>query len=78
MGEIRSRKVRKILTLERRAGKLLARHDRAMQKVAPTRRQAEFLLDQARAIELTLTGSQLGELRRARAEGAAPGGPSSE
>jgi hypothetical protein len=49
---IRSRKVRKVLKLEARAAPLLAR--------------ADALRRQARAAELALTGTELGELRRAR------------
>lgn len=66
MDEIRSRKVRKILRLEARAAKLQARHDQAMARVAPARQRAEDLRRAAQALELRLTGSQLGELRRAR------------
>jgi hypothetical protein len=66
VSEIRSRKVRKILRLEARAQRLLARYDRAMRKVEPARARAEALLREVRAIEYTLTGSQLGELRRSR------------
>jgi hypothetical protein len=66
VSEIRSRKVRKILRLEARAQRLLARYDRAMRKVEPARTRAEALLREVRAIEYTLTGGQLGELRRWR------------
>jgi hypothetical protein len=66
MPEIRSRKVRKILRLEARAQKLLARYEKHHARIEPWKRKAEALLEEARAIELTLTGGQLGELRRAR------------
>ena len=64
--EIRSRKVRRILRLEARAQKLLARYDKHHARIEPWKRKGEALLDEARAIELTLTGGQLGELRRVR------------
>ena len=68
MDEIRSRKVRKILALEARATKLQARYDTALARVAPAKERAEALRQAALAMELLLTGSQLGELRRARSE----------
>ncbi|MFQ5898226.1 MAG: hypothetical protein ACE5JN_08260 [Candidatus Methylomirabilia bacterium] len=64
--ELRSRKVSKILKLEACAQKLLARCDRAHVRIEPWKRKADQLLGEVRAIEFTLTGSQLGELRRAR------------
>ena len=64
--EVRSRKVRKILKLEGRARKLLARYDKAHARIQPWKRRADELLAEARAVELALTGGQLGELRRAR------------
>jgi hypothetical protein len=63
---IRSRKVRKILKLEARAARLLARHERALACAAPLVTRADALRAQARAAELALTGTELGELRRAR------------
>lgn len=63
---IRSRKVRKILKLEARAARLLARHERALACAAPLLARADALRRQARAAELALTGTELGELRRAR------------
>jgi len=68
MLSIKSHKVRTILRLESRAERLGDRYEKAMERVAPARRQADLLLEQARALELTLTGGQLGELRRARAQ----------
>ena len=68
MDEIRSRKVRKILALEARAAKLQARYDKALARVAPAKERAEALRQATVAMELLLTGSQLGELRRARSE----------
>jgi hypothetical protein len=65
---IRSRKVRKVLKLEARAARLLGRHERALACAAPLLRRAEALRREARATELTLTGTDLGELRRARTE----------
>ena len=67
--EIKSRKVRRILKLEARAEKLQARYDKAMEKLEPLRRRLEELQKEARAIEGSLTGGQLGELRRARGNG---------
>ena len=64
----RSRKVRKILHLEARAQRLLARYESALAKATGAMAQARALLDDANGIEHALTGTQLGELRRARAE----------
>ncbi|MFZ1059133.1 MAG: hypothetical protein WAP47_08065 [Candidatus Rokuibacteriota bacterium] len=64
--EIKSRKVRRILKLEARAAKLQARYDKAVEKLEPLRRRLEALQKEARAIEGSLSGGQLGELRRAR------------
>lgn len=63
---VRSRKVRKILRLEARARRLLTRYERALDKATRAKGQAHALLDAANRFELTLTGTQLGELRRAR------------
>jgi hypothetical protein len=68
MEAIRSRKVRKILRLEARARRFQARVDAAMARVAPAKQRAEDRRRAAQAMELELTGSQLGELRRARCE----------
>jgi hypothetical protein len=68
MEAIRSRKVRKILRLEARAARLQARVDTALARVAPAKERAEDLRRAARALEVELTGSQLGERRRARRE----------
>lgn len=67
----RSRKVRRILTLEARARRLLARHERALARATRAKRDAGALLDEVRALEARLTGSQLGDLRRARTAAAA-------
>ena len=66
MDAIRSRKVRKILALEARAGKLEARHEQMLARVAPITARAEQLRHTAAALERQLTGSQLGALRRVR------------
>jgi hypothetical protein len=63
---IRSRKVRKVLKLKARAARLLARHERALACAAPLLTRADALRREARAAELALTGTELGELRRAR------------
>ena len=64
--EVRSRKVRKILRLEARAQKLLARYEKHHTRIEPWKQKADTLLAEARAVEMTLTGGQVGELRRAR------------
>ena len=67
---VRSRKVRRILWLEARARRLLTRYERALDKAMRAKGQAHTLLDAASRLELALTGTQLGELRRARGEAA--------
>jgi hypothetical protein len=67
---VRSRKVRKVLRLEARARRLLTRYERALDKATRAKGQAHTLLDEASRLELALTGTQLGELRRARGEAA--------
>jgi hypothetical protein len=67
---VRSRKVRRVLRLEARARRLLTRYERALDKATRAKGQAHALLDAANRFELTLTGTQLGELRRARGEAA--------
>ncbi len=64
----RSRKVKKIVRLEARARRLLTRYERALSRATRAKAQAHALLDQASLLEFTLTGTQLGELRRARGE----------
>lgn len=64
---IRSRKVRRILRLETQAARLQARQDKAQGRADLFRRRREACLSEARAIEGSLTGSQQGELQRARA-----------
>ena len=59
-------KVRKILRLEARAHRLLARYERALATTARTMREARALLDDAQVLESSLTGAQLSELRRGR------------
>jgi hypothetical protein len=63
---IRSRKVRRILRLEVRAGRAEARQAKAQARAELLRRRTEALRSEARAIEGSLTGGQLGELQRAR------------
>jgi hypothetical protein len=63
-----SRKVRKILRLEARARRLLTRYERALIKATRAKAHAHALLDEAHGLEYSLTGAQLGSLRRARAE----------
>jgi len=64
----RSRKVKKIVRLEARARRLLTRYERALSRATRAKTQAHALLDQASLLEFTLTGTQLGELRRMRGE----------
>jgi hypothetical protein len=66
----RSRRIRRILRLESRAAKLQRRLDRAQARADLFRRRREACLTEARAIEGSLTGEQLGQLRRARETGA--------
>jgi len=66
VSEVRSRKVLKIFRLEARAQKLVARYEKHHARIEPWKLRADRLLREARAIELTLTGGQLGELRRVR------------
>jgi len=63
-----SRKVRKILRLEARARRLLTRYEHALTKATSAKAQAYVLLDEAHGLEYSLTGAQLGALRRGRAE----------
>ena len=72
-----SPKVRKILRLEARARRLLARYERALAQATRAMGQARARFDDAHGLECSLTGTQLGELHRGRAEtagaGTAPG-----
>jgi hypothetical protein len=63
---IRSRKVRKVLKLEARAERWRARYERTLACATPLLERAEALRREIRATELSLTGTELGELRRAR------------
>ena len=73
---IRSRKVRRILAIEARVRRLLTRYERALDKAIRAKTDVQRLLDQTQNIEWTLTGSQLGELHRARAaRGSRPARP---
>ena len=62
----RSRTVRKILRFEARARRLLTRYERALARATRAMAQARALLDNASVLESSLTGTQLGELRRGR------------
>ena len=66
MDERRSDKVRKILQLEGRAATLRASYECSMARITPARHKAEQLLQQARAVKVTLTPYELSQLRRAR------------
>ena len=65
---VRSRKVRKILRLEARARRLLTRYEHAIAEAPRAMGQARALFDEADGLEYALTGTQLGELRRGRAD----------
>ena len=69
----RSRKVRRILWLEAQAHRLLARYERALAQATGAMAQARALLDDASLLESSLTGTQLGELRRGRPDAAGVG-----
>ena len=66
MAEKRSEKVRRILRLEGRAAVQLARYESGLVEIAPARHRAEEFLQQAKALKVTLTPCELGQLRRAR------------
>ena len=65
---VRSRKVPKILRLEARARRLLTRYERALSRATRAKAQAHVVLDDASGLELSLTGTELSELRRARGD----------
>ena len=65
---VRSRKVRTILRLEARARRLLRRYERAIATATRAMGQARALFDEADGLEYALTGTELGELRRGRAD----------
>ena len=69
----RTRKVRKILRFEARARRLLTRYERALARATGAMAQARALLDDASVLESSLTGTQLGELRRGRPAAAGVG-----
>ena len=66
MPTIRSRKVRRILRLEAQAVRLGRQQARTQARVELFQRRLTACLAEARALEGSLTGSQLAELRRAR------------
>ncbi len=66
MTTTRSEKVRKILQLEGRAATCLAVYESGLARLAPTRHRAEQLLQEARAVKVTLKPCELHQLRRAR------------
>jgi hypothetical protein len=66
METIRSRTVRRILRLETRAPRLRQQATRTAARAALYQRRLAACLAEARALEGRLTGTQLGELRRAR------------
>ena len=66
-----SPEVRTILRIEARASRLLARYERALATATRAKGEAHVLLDQADGLERALSGTQLGELRQARAHAVA-------
>ncbi len=66
MNAMRSEKVRKILQLEGRAAACLAVYESALARIAPARHRAEQLMQEARAVKVTLRPCELQQLRRAR------------
>ena len=72
MDASRSRKVRRILRLDAHARRVQARLERARARVTCLQRRVTAYLTEARLLEASLTGGQLGELRRARANGTVP------
>jgi hypothetical protein len=66
MHERRSQKVRTILQLQGRAAMLQAKYECTMARIAPARHQAEQLRQQALALRLWLSSTELCQLRRAR------------
>jgi len=65
-----SRHIRKILRLEARARRLLARYEGALAAATRAKGQAHVLLDEAQLMEGALDGAQLDELHRGRARAA--------
>jgi hypothetical protein len=55
-----------VLKLEARAARLLDRYERALSCATPLLKRGMALRKAAQAMELTLTGTELEELRRAR------------
>jgi hypothetical protein len=66
MSDLRSEKVRKILSLEGRASALRASYEATLARIVPARHRAEQLLQEARAVKVTLRPCELRQLRRAR------------
>jgi len=66
MHRCRPAKVRKILQYKRQASKLLARYEGRMAQISPAKHRAKQLLHWAKELKMTLTPSELCELRRLR------------
>lgn len=77
MHTIRSRKVRRILRLEAQAARWRRQQARTQARADLYRRRLAACLAEARALEASLTGTQLGELRRARITTTSNGGEDS-
>ena len=66
MDEFRSHRVRKILQLQGRAATLRAGYESRLARITPAKHKAEQLRQQALALKMRLTPSELCQLRRAR------------
>lgn len=66
----RSRLVRRIVRVEARAQRLLTRYERTLAAATRAKSQAHVLLDEAHAIECSLSSAMRSELYRARGDAA--------
>jgi hypothetical protein len=66
MDECRTDKVRKILQLEGRAAEHRSIYESGLAEISPARHKAEQYEQEARALKVKLTATELGQLRRAR------------
>ena len=66
MDECRTDRVRKILQLEGRAAEHRSTYESGLAEIAPARHRAEQYEQEARALKVRLTPSELAQLRRAR------------
>jgi hypothetical protein len=66
MDDARPDKVRRILQLEGRAATWRAEYESRLARITPARHKAQQCDQEAKALKVTLTPSELSELRRAR------------